>query len=402
MLEQLADWFSGAGFMPHGHCYLWRTDILLLHVGSDLITCLSYFTIPVFLYVVLKRREDLRPFKNVVILFMLFIAFCGTTHLFEVYTVWFPSYQLSGIIKLFTASVSLATAVIIWPLIPNILKIPSSADLIKANQALKEEIEERKKIEKQLKLHQEKLEELVRLRTEELETINEKLLESNQDLERFAYVASHDLQEPLRMVSSYIQLIEQKGEGLFDEKMKTYFGFAKDGAVRMSALIKALLNFSRVNKSEEKLQPIALDQLLPEVKKVFTDTGSEEISPEIILHPLPVIEGYPKQMEVIFQNLISNAIKYQELGQRAVIEIGSTESERSFTIWVKDNGIGIDMKFKDRVFDLFKRLHTQKVYQGTGIGLSICKRMLERIGGTIWFESEAGKGSTFYISIPKS
>lgn len=234
---------------------------------------------------------------------------------------------------------------------------------------------------------------------EDLRKLNKRLTESNKELEQFAYVASHDLQEPLRMVSSFLQLLEKKYKAQLDDTAHQYIHFAVDGSERMKTLINDLLKFSRVGTTVEENSEVDCNLLLKNVIKVYEQKINDNEA-KIRVQQLPVIKGNRTQLEQLFQNLIGNALKYR--GKDApCIEIGANEEGSGWVFHVKDNGIGIEKKFYDKVFVIFQRLHGKNEYGGTGIGLAICKKIVERHGGKIWIESEPGNGTTFYFSFPK-
>jgi len=228
---------------------------------------------------------------------------------------------------------------------------------------------------------------------------NKELAASNTELEQFAYVASHDLQEPLRMVSSFLNLLEKRMEGQLDDTSRQYIDFAVDGAMRMKSLIMALLEYSRVGTNKEDFAPVDLNEVVQYVINVLEENIKKNTA-LVTLKPLPVITANKTLITHLFLNLVNNALKYHN-GNQTEIEIGSTEDEDWYFIYVRDNGIGIDPKFFDKIFVIFQRLHNKSEYSGTGIGLAICKKIVEIHKGTIWVESEPGKGSTFYFSIPK-
>jgi PAS domain S-box-containing protein len=230
--------------------------------------------------------------------------------------------------------------------------------------------------------------------------LNEALVElqrSNSELEQFAYVASHDMQEPLRMVSSYVQLLEKRYKGKLDEDAHDYINFAVDGARRMQSLINDLLEFSRVGTRGQPLKPIAstdiLNSALHNLEMSISESGA------VIAHgKLPLIIGDEGQMVQVFQNLIGNAIKFHS-HEPPKIDVRADRKGDEWIFSVKDNGIGIDPQFFDRIFIVFQRLHRGE-YSGTGIGLSVVKKIVQRHGGRVWLESQPGKGSTFYFAIP--
>lgn len=232
-----------------------------------------------------------------------------------------------------------------------------------------------------------------------LEETVHKLEISNADLEQFAYVASHDLQEPLRMVASFTQLLEKRYKDQLDQDADDYINFIIDGARRMKELIDDLLTFSRINKEAKEFKEINIEKSLDEVLNTLK-SSIEENSVKIIYSNLPTVTADSTQIRQLFQNLISNAIKFH--GERTPeIHIDATELIDAWRISVSDNGIGINPEHQKKIFKLFTRLQTRAEYEGTGIGLSICKRIVERHGGKIWVESEEGNGSTFYFTIPK-
>ncbi|MGE5497267.1 MAG: sensor histidine kinase, partial [Syntrophothermus sp.] len=216
-------------------------------------------------------------------------------------------------------------------------------------------------------------------------------------LKQFAYVASHDLQEPLRMISSYLAMLEKKYDTELDEKARQFIGFAVDGSKRMSNLIKDLLSYSRITTQANELTSVDLNNTFSDVT-LDLQILIKEKGAKISSAKLPVIKGDPIQMHQLLQNIIGNAIKFQGKRPPEVI-ISANEIEKGWLFSVKDNGIGIDPQFYDRIFQLFQRLHEQGKYPGTGIGLAVCKKIVERHGGRIWVESEVGQGTTFYFTI---
>jgi PAS domain S-box-containing protein len=225
------------------------------------------------------------------------------------------------------------------------------------------------------------------------------LKRSNRDLEQFAYVASHDLQEPLRMVSSYTQLLKRRYGGKLGADADEFIEFAVDGANRMQGMIQALLAFSRVGTRGNLFVPTEGETL---VKKALLNLKAAiEDSSAVITHdPMPTLSVDGIQIIQLLQNLIGNAIKFRGT-EPPKIHVGLEDKGEDWLLYVRDSGIGLDMEFKERIFVIFQRLHTKGEYPGTGIGLAVCKRIVERHGGRIWVESEPGKGATFFFTIPK-
>ncbi len=233
---------------------------------------------------------------------------------------------------------------------------------------------------------------------DELQETLIKLKRSNSELEQFAYVASHDLQEPLRMISSFLQLLQMRYSGQLDSDADEFINFAVEGAKRMQNLIQDLLAYSRVTTKGNEFKDIKMEEAL-EQALVNLKMSIEENNANITHDPLPIITADYSQMIQLLQNLIGNSIKYRS-DKIPEIHISAQEKDNDWIFSVEDNGIGIDPQYSDQVFQIFKRLHTNEEYKGTGIGLAITKRIIERHSGRIWVESELGKGSKFYFTIP--
>ena len=228
----------------------------------------------------------------------------------------------------------------------------------------------------------------------------DELTASNVELERFAYIASHDMQEPLRMVTSFLQLFKKKYENQIDKTAEEYIHYAMDGAERMKKLIMDLLEYSRVGSNKDDFSQINTNELLLEVVNVFIDK-IQETNAKIEIDTLPNIVANRTQLFQLFQNLIGNAVKYHSEGD-IHIQIKGEEKEAHYLFTVSDNGIGIKPVFFEKIFILFQRLHHKNEYSGTGIGLAICKKIIDRHHGKIWVDSEPGKGSSFYFTISKN
>jgi light-regulated signal transduction histidine kinase (bacteriophytochrome) len=234
---------------------------------------------------------------------------------------------------------------------------------------------------------------------EDLRKMAAELARSNQDLEQFAYLASHDLQEPLRMVTGHLDLIQRLLAGKLDKKTRESMAFATDGAVRMQALIRGLLAYSRVGRKTEGFNPTDMEAVF---RSATTNLAASigEADASIQHEALPTVQAEGQQMVQLMQNLLGNAIKYRTANRRPELHVGARREGRGWVFWVRDNGIGIVAEDHDRIFMIFQRLHTRQEYSGTGIGLAICKRIVEYHCGRMWMESEVGTGSTFYFTIP--
>jgi light-regulated signal transduction histidine kinase (bacteriophytochrome) len=228
--------------------------------------------------------------------------------------------------------------------------------------------------------------------------LNENLLRSNRELEQFAYVASHDLQEPLRMVSSFTQLLELRYHDKLDDDAREFIGFAVDGAIRMQNLINDLLEFSRIETKGDKFRNVSMNDVLKHSINNLKISISDRRA-NITSDNLPVLSADEGQMVQLFQNLIGNALKF--CTKSPDVHISSVEEAEHYLFSVKDNGIGIEPQYYNKIFKIFQRLLPKDEYEGTGIGLAICKRIVERHGGMIWVESEPDSGSVFYFTINK-
>jgi light-regulated signal transduction histidine kinase (bacteriophytochrome) len=244
--------------------------------------------------------------------------------------------------------------------------------------------------EAELEKHHEHLEEIVKERTSELKS-------SNKELEQFAYVTSHDLQEPLRMIAGFVQLLQKRYQDKLDEEANQFIHYAVDGVVRMQTLITDLLSYSRLETRGKTMESVDFQMVLEDVLGTI-QTTIEENEAVVKYDSLPTIKANRTQIFQLFQNLIANAIKFRGKNP-PLINITAKPNENRWHFSVSDNGIGMEPQYLERIFIIFQRLHTRDQYPGTGIGLSICRKIAERHGGRIWAESTPGKGSTFHFII---
>lgn len=401
--------------MPHGQCILWNDQLLTLHVLSDLLIMLSYYSIPIVLLYFVKQRKDLiNPW--VPRLFAGFILACGTTHLMSIVTIWHPMYWLEGWVKAWTALISLVTAVILWPLLPGLLRIPNPKELDDANRKLQElnsELEQR--VQERTAVLEERtrqLEEEVHLRKQKgkmLQSAMDEIRHSNEELEQFAYAASHDLREPLRKISLFSGQILKEERGLTD-RGRGYLQRVESSALRLDKLIKGLLSVAQVRNVDEALESVSLGKILRAVV--------EDLSPNIQASGAKVvlpkqdfsIEADPLQLHQLFQNIIHNALKYHAPEKPPSIDIhlevfpfGMVERLVSVPVVLltfSDDGIGFDPDLNDSIFQMFYRAHGKETSDGTGMGLALCRKIATRHHGQIWAEGHPGQGAVFYLMLP--
>lgn len=367
-------------FMPHGHCYMWKPEILWLHVVSDSMTTLSYFSIPFVLVYFARKRQDLR-FRWVFLLFGAFIFLCGTTHVLEIWTVWNGTYRLTGIVKLATGIVSIGTAIALWPLVPVALKIPSQRVLQEANDDLMREVEQRRRVEITLIDYARELE------------------RTNKELEEFSFIVSHDLQEPLRKIQAYCDRIKPYSDQL-DQKGNEYLDRMGKAVERMRRLINDLLALSRISYDEINWTHVDLSEIAREVTGDL-EVRIEESGAQIKIEETAVVQADSAQMYQLFQNLIGNAFKFHKEGEAPHVRIyGQPVEGGLFEICVEDQGIGFEEAQFERILKPFKRLHGRSEYTGTGIGMAICKKILDRHNGRITARSSPGQGTTFIVRLP--
>jgi PAS domain S-box-containing protein len=227
------------------------------------------------------------------------------------------------------------------------------------------------------------------------------LLEAkNGELEQIAYIASHDLQEPLRTIRSFIDILAEDCPDQLDEEARTSMGFIADAAKRMQGLIHALLDYSRLGRTQER-EETDVGALMGEIQHDLRALA-DRMGAHIEVGPLPTLSVFPAELRQLLQNLVSNALKFSKPETPPEVSVHATEEPDRYVFRVADNGIGFDMRYADKVFYVFQRLHTRSAYEGTGIGLASCKKIVSHHGGEIWCESEPGAGSTFYFSIPRT
>jgi len=369
-MEQLIDFFrhltDTSDWPPRWYCGTWTDFHGWLYIISDLTIWLAYMAIPLILIRFLLIKTGV-PMSGVFWLFGAFVLLCGMTHLLDAVIFWWPAYRLSALIRFLTGVVSVATVV---------------ALIRHFNQALG--LRTSQEYDRELVLRQQIMQELSR---------------SNQELQQFAYVASHDLQSPLKTITNYLGLLDTKYGPQLDPDAHRIINVSTAAADRMRMLINDLLNFSRVgNRTDFKAVNLndVITQILAE-----NETDIQASGATISQSALPVLTGHPTDMYQVFQNLISNALKYRRADVPPRVTIGASDEGDHYRFTVGDNGIGIDPRYYDRVFQIFQRLHGRNEYSGTGIGLATVKKVVDLYGGQIWLDSTVGSGTTVLFTIPK-
>lgn len=383
---------STHGFMPHGMCYLWEPSILWTHVVADAVIALAYFSIPAALAIFSIRRPDL-VYRPVLWLFVAFILLCGATHLFSIWTVWNPDYQIQAVIKGATAIVSLATAVVLWPLLPRALALPSTRQLSRTNEALQAEIGRRDIAEAELMEMTAGLELRVKQRTRELER-------ANTALRQFAATAAHDLQAPLRHVMLFSQLLEQEEAEKLSEDGRAHLEKVRQGAQRAQTLIRVLQEYAQLVNRLPDMQAVSVPDLLQRIhislEESITASGAV-----IEAGRIPRLKGDPVLLTQLFENLVSNSIKYRsEAPPHITISANKSDSDGMVELTVTDNGIGIEPRHAATIFEMMKRLHDASRYPGMGVGLAFCRQIVESHGGEIWLDETHLKGARFRLTLP--
>ena len=380
MASEWASLLSGNGLLPHGVCFTRKPDLIWLHVISDSIIAFSYFMIPVALMYFMRRIRTRISFNWAIALFAAFIVLCGTGHVLDIITIWYPIYYLQGWESALTAIVSMATAIAIIPLVPKLLSMATPEELEQANQRLREEVKARERAEGELR--------------RSLTDLNRAV----HELEQFAFITSHDLQAPLRNIAGFSQLLSRRYSQKLDGDALEFLQFIEQGVRQMQALITDLLQLSRVGRTEARPERRPLDESLRSalntLKTEITASGAQ-----VRFEPMPDLPAVQSLLTQLFQNLVGNALKFQKPGNQAIIEITAEREEGYLHLRVKDNGIGIPADQLENIFAVFRRLHNADDYEGTGIGLAICRKIVQHHKGEIWAESD-GEGTCMHVRLP--
>ncbi|MES2295996.1 MAG: ATP-binding protein [Pseudomonadota bacterium] len=416
MPESLSGLFSSEGFMPHGHCYLWTPELLWTYVVADTLIGLAYYSIPLAMLYFVRRRSDLQ-FSWIFILFSLFIFACGTTHLMAIWTIWHPNYWLDAALKAVTALVSIITAILLWPLIPKALRIPSATQLNALVREREREIEQRKQVEADLVSLNESLERRVAERTCEMllaqQAVGEMLVKersAREEAERvncmkdeFLLTLSHELRTPLNSIFGWTQLLNSHSD---DAKMVSKGIEVIDRNVRIQTrLIEDLLDLSAIVSGKIKLDLQGVDlgaMISAGIASIAPTADAKNITFQTDLDPnASSIVADPARMQQVLWNLLTNAIKFTPQGGSITLSLARVDT--TVELRVSDSGEGIDAAFLPFVFERFRQADssTRRRHGGLGVGLAIVKNLIELHGGTVSVQSAgAGQGSSFVLALP--
>jgi len=369
----LASRILAANFLPHIYCYLGKPTLVWTHVAADLLTGLSYVSISGTLaYLVYKGHPDI-PFHWMFLAFGLFIVACGCTHFMEVVTIWIPVYVLSGTVKVVTALASVTTAA----LLPS--TVPKALTLLRAVKASEE-------------LTENKIEDL----NKEMARQNVELVAANKELDAFCYSVSHDLRTPLRAIDGFSLALLEDCEDKLEPAEKAHLHQVRAATKRMAQLIDDMLALSRTVRREIVLQRVDLSQLAREITAQL-QSSSPERQATFVIAPGLVAEGDPNLLRIVLENLLGNAWKFTAREGEAHIEVGMCPQNGQQVFFVRDNGVGFEMEYANKLFNAFQRLHDMREFPGTGVGLATVQRIVHRLGGRVWAEAAVDKGATFYL-----
>lgn len=366
-MQEVIDFFKGlfaTDLWPaRWKCGYWSDFHGWLYIISDLTIWFSYFAIPVIIIGYLYKKKYELKYTHTYFLFASFILLCGSTHLIDASMFWMPMYRFNAIIRFLTGVVSLFTVF-------HLIKILPDAFLQKTSVVLEKEIAKRAEIEKELS-------------------------EANEGLQAFAYMASHDLQEPLRKISMLTTRLYEENKNNVNESSKQWMEKTIAAAIRMQKMVTDILALSSLSK-EVELKPIDMNTV---IRDVIADLEMkiQERDATIETDDLPVVTGHREYLIQLFINLIGNAIKFSN--KRPIVKINAESIEDKVQIYIQDNGIGMKQEDTDKIFQAFRRLHGKEAYEGSGIGLAICKKIVDIHDGKISVKSKPGEGTTFIVEL---
>jgi signal transduction histidine kinase len=382
--------FDTTGFPARWHCGVWSAQLGWLTIISDLLVFSAYMAIPILLVYFIRRRRDV-PFTGIFWLFCAFIAFCGVTHLIEALIFWWPAYRLSAGAKLATALVSWTTVLALIPVLPRALALPGLAVV---NARLEDEMRARHAAQTEVSALNAELEHRVSQRTAELR-------EAMLALESFTYTVAHDLRAPLRHLQGFASLLRERLDERSAPPEEAHFADRIAGAAtRMGDLVDGLLAFSRAGQSEPRRDAVDMAALVAEVREDLRPAiGGRAVVWRVAA--LPPVRGDRALLREVWANLLSNAVKFSAGRVPAEIDVSAQRGPDpgEVTFVVRDNGVGFDMEHVGKLFGVFQRLHGNDEFEGTGIGLALVGRIVERHGGRVAAEGRSGAGAAFFVTL---
>jgi signal transduction histidine kinase/CheY-like chemotaxis protein len=408
MVEFFRHLFSN-DFMPHGMCYLWNPAVLWLNVISDYVIAAAYYAIPFLLFYFVKRRRDL-AFNWIFVAFGMFILACGSTHLMAGITVWNPLYRLDGVIKAVTALASVTTFVMLIPMMPTLISVPSPSELARVNKVLAKEIEDRRQAEAEVRKMNEELENRVLLRTAERRNLEEQLIQSQkmEAIGRLAGGVAHDFNNLLTVILGYNDMLREQVKE--DPVAVEYNEEVFRASQRASALTNQLLAFSRRQVAVPRV--VDLNLLVQQIDKMLRRIIGEDIQPAVKLDPaLRPVKVDPSHMDQVIMNIAVNARDAMPAGGKLTVETSNVQLTEEYAgqhiglgpgayvlLAISDTGTGMDAATKSRIFEPF--FTTKEKGKGTGLGLAIVYGIVKQNGGDILVYSELGHGTVFKIYLP--
>jgi signal transduction histidine kinase len=423
MFTSIGDFFASDDLMPHGMCFLWEPALVWLHAVSDFLIGAAYFSIPVALAVFAIRRRDL-AYRWMVGLFTLFIVACGTTHVFGIWVIWNPDYGVEGVLKAITAVTSVATAVLLWPVLPKALALPSPSMLAQSNQDLLDEVDRRREAEARLQALNQELESRVAARTAELEVRNADLHAevgrreeverqlvaerdraevANRSKSQFLALMSHELRTPLNAIMGFSEVLKSEAFGPIGQPR--YREYAEDihaSGAHLLALITEILDLSKIEAGRMDLneEPFELPEVIAEIRRLFRDKAADHVltfhDPEAGLGVVTADRRAVKQMLI---NLVSNALKFTPAGGAVEVTAQRTP-EDNLTITVADSGSGMTQAELEEAIAAFGQTARGREAGGTGLGLTLTAALVQLHGGRLDIDTAPGAGTRATIVLP--
>jgi two-component system, chemotaxis family, sensor kinase Cph1 len=367
-MQQVINFFKGIfdtdAWPPRWHCGTWTSFHGWLYILSDLSIWVSYFLIPLIILNYLGKKKNGIKFQKVYLLFAAFILLCGITHFLDAIMFWIPMYRLNALVRFFTAVISMLTVYYLFKILPQIFRQ-------KSNVELEREVARRIQAE-------------------------ESLAEANASLTSFAYIASHDLQEPLRKIRTFGSLVHDEYSNVLDERGNELVEKIIRSASRMQTMTTDILNLSAYT-DRITMKKISINEAI-QIARTDLESKIAESGARITVSNIPDVYGNLSYLTHLFLNLISNSIKFSK--QQPVIKIWGEAHDGMLSVYIEDNGIGIEEDGHQKIFHAFQKMHSKNEYEGSGLGLAICKRIVDIHHGHLTVSSVIGEGSTFIVELP--